>query len=158
MLPHYTWNPLEDGVTHCNCYSKGRTPLGRALSNFAKFPFIHPVHGHFASIEAFWYYIGTGCQHQELRSLFGYAAKDAGSRLEQVPMERFDEQIEEAIMMKVEQHPILLSTVINCIIPFTHYYVYGSGPYRVVDKTGESGYLLNALARIKEKYPKKELR
>lgn len=31
-------NPEEDGITHINIYSKGKTDLGRMLSNFAKFP------------------------------------------------------------------------------------------------------------------------
>jgi len=33
-------NPEEDGITHINIYSKGKTDLGRMLSNFAKLPFI----------------------------------------------------------------------------------------------------------------------
>lgn len=31
-------NPLEDGITHINVYSKGATELGRLLTNFAHTP------------------------------------------------------------------------------------------------------------------------
>lgn len=36
------YSPIDDGVTHINVYSKGRTKLGRDLSNFAAIGIIHP--------------------------------------------------------------------------------------------------------------------
>jgi len=43
---------MSDGVTHINIYSKGKTSLDRALSNFAHTP-IETVDGKFASIEGY---------------------------------------------------------------------------------------------------------
>jgi hypothetical protein len=158
MLSHNTWDPLKDGIDHCNAYSRARTPLGRALSNFANIGFVHPTYGTFASVEGFWYFLATGCKHQDLHRLYGVAAKRYGQSLPEVPMELFDEQIEEAIMMKIEQNPNLLGAVLGCNLPVTHYYVYGTTtPLRIVDKTGESSYLTNAIQRIKEKYPQRPL-
>jgi len=49
-----------DGVTHINIYSKGKTKLGRLLTNFAHTPFTHAEYGQFASVEGFWYWIRDG--------------------------------------------------------------------------------------------------
>jgi hypothetical protein len=50
------WIPEEDGVTHINIYSKGKTELGRWLTNFSYSPFNHPEYGKFLSMEGFWYW------------------------------------------------------------------------------------------------------
>lgn len=47
--PEPKFHPKTDGVDHINIYSRGRTPLGQALSNFAHTPFEHPKDGKFAS-------------------------------------------------------------------------------------------------------------
>lgn len=54
------WNPDEDGVTHINIYSKGKTELGRWLTNFSYSPFNHPEYGKFLSMEGFWCWVSTG--------------------------------------------------------------------------------------------------
>lgn len=33
------FNPLEDGITHINAYSKSKQEVGRAISNFAYAPY-----------------------------------------------------------------------------------------------------------------------
>ncbi|HWT40905.1 MAG TPA: hypothetical protein VN081_06615 [Dongiaceae bacterium] len=151
-------DPHKDGLDHVNAWSKGRTPLGRALSNFAPIGFMHPHYGHFASIEGFWYFLGTGCQHEDLRRLHGYAAKQQGCLYEQVPIENFDGLIEDAVVFKIEQHPNLLSAVLHNTLPVYHYYVYGENPYRIVNKTDQIDFLTNAIQRLREKYPTKDLR
>ena len=51
--------PEDDGRTHVNVYSRGRTSLGRDLSNFAHLPF--ELDGlAFASVEGFWFWLVTG--------------------------------------------------------------------------------------------------
>ncbi len=69
----------EDGITHINIYSKGKTELGRLMSNFALSPFSVPQHGEFKSIEGYWYWLSTG--DESLRDLYGYEAKKAGRKL-----------------------------------------------------------------------------
>ena len=49
--------PQNDGITHINVYSKGKTTLGRWLTNFAHTP-IDTIDGHFESIEGYWYWLG----------------------------------------------------------------------------------------------------
>jgi hypothetical protein len=70
-----------DGLTHINIYSQAKTALGRALSNFND-NWITTLDGDFASIEAYWYWLG--CQHPDkelLRPLHGAEAKRVGRDL-----------------------------------------------------------------------------
>lgn len=68
-------DPNEDGISHINVYSKGRTGIGRFLSNFTFYP-IHTVDGEFHSIEGYWYWLT--CRDDRLRYLHGYEAKKLG--------------------------------------------------------------------------------
>jgi hypothetical protein len=43
----------DDGITHINIYSKGKTELGRWLSNFTYHP-IETEDGKFDSVEGYW--------------------------------------------------------------------------------------------------------
>ena len=52
----YKFNPMQDGITHINIYTQGKTQLGRALSNLFDCEFTVPGYGDFKSLEGFWYY------------------------------------------------------------------------------------------------------
>lgn len=134
------FNVEEDGITHINIYSKGKTELGRLLSNFAHTPFKHPKYGHFSSVEGFWYWISTGKVNDTLRSIYGYQAKKAGLAVRetnakngiQVEVENFQGEIKKAILCKIEQNDRLKNMLKNCDLPLTHYYVWGeAGNQRV---------------------------
>ena len=53
------FQPNEDGITHINICSKGKTELGRLLSNFAHTPFWLQGAGRFESVEGYWFWLGT---------------------------------------------------------------------------------------------------
>ncbi len=128
------YDPKDDGVTHINIYSKGKTELGRLLSNFGHTPFKHPDYGFFSSIEAFWYWLSLGKSNDNLRSLYGYQAKKEGAAL-RVALEKqgnkpphidnFKAEIKKAILCKIEQNERLSSLLKNSTLPLTHYYVWG---------------------------------
>jgi hypothetical protein len=118
--------PIADGITHINVYSKGKTKLGRALTNFSNIEFVHPQHGKFASVEGFWYWLGTGKTHDQLRTLYGYEAKEIGRKLPKVDVCNFEQQIKAAIFYKVEQNPGLWNALKESELPFSHYYFYGT--------------------------------
>lgn len=128
--------PTDDGVTHINIYSKGRTTLGQWLSAFSRFPFRHPEYGHFASMEAYWYWHSTGKAHDHLRKLHGVSAKNAGSKLLKVMTDReeFQEIICQGISYKIFQNPDLKESLRQSTLPFLHYYVYGGKGEVVVNK------------------------
>lgn len=123
----YMWEPSEDGITHINIYSKGATDLGRWLTNFAHVPFTHPTYGEFNSIEALWYYASTGFQHEELRSLSGFKAKEAGKKHAKVEIDpdKFISIIKTGIRAKLIGNPKMLGALIDTTVPLAHYYVYG---------------------------------
>ena len=122
----YHFHPKGDGVDHINIYSKGKTPLGRWLTNFALAPFELDDHGIFESVEGYWYWLKTGKQHEALRLLFGVEAKRAGKSFTRVEYEGdFDADIKRAIRAKLLQHPKMLNSLIDSTLPLTHYYVYG---------------------------------
>lgn len=115
-----------DGIDHINVYSKGKTDLGRWLSNFAESPFEHPCHGHFQSVEGYWYWLKTGQRHDSLRLLSGCHAKRKGRSYSTIHCDDFKYYIEIALYSKVIQHPEWHEPIRNSTLPFTHYYVYGN--------------------------------
>lgn len=118
-------HPSLDGVQHINVWSRGVTQLGRNLSNFAHTPFTHPAYGPFESMEAYWYWIATGMQHDSLRGLWGIAAKRVGKVLERVPVENFEALICEGLYYKTIQTPTLCQQMVFSELPFYHYYWFG---------------------------------
>lgn len=131
-------NHSLDGIDHINIYSKGKTTLGRDLSNFAHTPFTHPEYGSFESIEGFWFWLKcflfNGVDHEELRSLYGYNAKAKGSELfvkiEKInheEYEEFKEKIIGALKIKLRTHRNILNSLVGTTLPLKHYYVFNDG-------------------------------
>ena len=127
----YKFNPMQDGTTHINIYTQGKTQLGRALSNLFDCEFTVPGYGDFKSLEGFWYYYLTGCKHEELKSLGGFAAKNFGRKF---PFDRIDEEstgpvgeqrevILEAIRCKLRQNKWICKLLKESELPLAHYYV-----------------------------------
>jgi hypothetical protein len=117
----------EDGRTHINVYSNGKTELGRFLSNFSYSPII-TEDGKFESIEGYWYWIG--CKHPNrdlLRSAYGASAKSLGRNLgspDWISSEVFKDKIKKAIQIKLESNPQKFSELKSSKLPLAHYYVY----------------------------------
>ena len=127
-------DPNKDGVDHINIYSKGRTELGRLLTNFALLP-IKTEDGLFASMEGWWYWqLGKDLEREQLRTLWGAAAKYAGRDLK-IPdwpdplfLEGFKVKYAQAFRAKLEQHPRLAEMLKNSHLPLQHYYTFGHPP------------------------------
>ena len=122
---------MEDGVDHINIYSKGKTELGRMLSNFYKSEFEYKPYGKFQSVEGFWYYYLTGCKHDYLKGLYGFKAKQEGQKLRDDRQDKDGltatdvEILLEAIRCKLRQNRRILKLLIQSSLPFKHYYCYG---------------------------------
>lgn len=119
--------PENDGIDHINVYSKGKTELGRFLSNFAHAS-INTEDGYFQSIEGYWYWLGTDNPKREgLRILYGYPAKKLGRELrakDWQETQEFKNKILKAIRIKITKNPEMRDLLINNTFPLTHYYVY----------------------------------
>ena len=114
----------DDGQTHINVYSKGRTELGRWMSNFAHEP-IDTEDGSFASIEGYWYWLGT--RNEKLRTLHGFLAKKVGresNNTVSLPSPEFKIKIEKAIRIKADKRPDMIAKLKQCDLPLDHYYVF----------------------------------
>jgi hypothetical protein len=132
------YNPSEDGVTHINIYSKGKTDLGRLLSNFATLWVSHPEHGNWPSIEAFYYWYGTGKTHDIFRELSPYEVKKYGKNLPKVPVDDFQDQIRLMILFKIQYYSNIREALKQTALPFTHYYTYGNGlDVKIIEKDAD---------------------
>lgn len=112
-----------DGETHINCYGRGRTELGRLLTNFAHTPF--DLDGvRFASVEAWWYW--RECHDDRLLPLHGYAAKKFGRAV--TPRKRMNpptkSELKRVYHAKLDCNPQLKEMVRASTLPFDHYYEY----------------------------------
>lgn len=122
----------EDGKTHVNVYSKGKTGLGRFLSNFTRAP-IDTEDGHFDSIEGYWYWLSApinNIDRDKLRHASGWKAKKLGRELraqDWVDDPEFKRKICAAIKVKLETNPEWFDKLkrLKPHIKLDHYYVYG---------------------------------
>lgn len=139
----------KDGIDHINIYSKGKTELGRYLSNFTYSPFEHPIYGNFKSIEGFWYYNLTG--DEKLRELYGYEAKKHGqNQCKYVINGEWGvdrTQVKLAIIAKLTQsNPEMLEEFIYSDLPFKHYYNFGG---KIIEPK-EAQWLVNFFINLRE--------
>lgn len=119
----------NDGVTHINVYSYGRTTLGRFLSNFSLCP-IQTEDGKFNSIEGYWYWLS--CKSDRLRYAYGAQAKFLGRELggqDWCEEDEFRRKICQAIKIKLSTPQALdvfkkHKNILN--LRLEHYYVYGN--------------------------------
>jgi len=122
-------HPDKDGIEHINIYSKGKTELGRFLSNFTHTPINIEQYGSFESIEGLWYWLGT--RNNELRNLYGFMAKKVGRESKNtitLPSQEFQSIIKSAIRHKINSYPRMRQEFIASTLPFMHYYVFGNPP------------------------------
>ena len=115
----------NDGIDHINVYSRGKTKLGRWLSNFTEEP-IETEDGKFQSIEGYWYWIGTG--KDILRGVSGYEAKRIGRALtvkNKLPRKEFRRKIKKAFSLKLKANKAMLKKFMKSTLPLVHYYVEG---------------------------------
>jgi hypothetical protein len=118
------FKPEEDGITHINIYSKGKTELGIFLSNFA-FSEITTMDGNFASIEGYWYWLS--CRDDNLRDMYGWKAKDYGREFggrDWMDDSLFKLKIMAAITTKIAGNTKFIEQLKKSDLPFVHYYVY----------------------------------
>ena len=106
-----------------NVYSKSPDRLGRLLSNFAHTPFNGENGRVFASVEAWWYWYVTGCKHNHLMGLHGFAAKRAGKEHPRV-REVTPALLREAYRRKLRDNPQIADMLRQYDGEFEHYYVY----------------------------------
>ena len=142
-------DPKLDGIEHINIYSKGKTEIGRLLTNFAHTPFIHPEYGRFESVEGFWYWLRNGKQHEELRTMYGFKAKEYGKQFESIDCSTFQEDVKEVIRCKLRQNRKILQMLVDSILPLEHYYWYGDINNPKVYNLPQYKWIIDEIERIR---------
>jgi hypothetical protein len=147
------WHPKYETIDHINIYSKSKSPLGRALSNFFYSAFVHPDFGVFKSVEGFYYYLLTGEIHEELKDLHGLAAKRFGESKTVLTKinKQFKLRMQEAICYKIISNDYIQNLLVESDLPLTHYYYYGerSENPKVYDMSKEHAYMVHAIEEIR---------
>lgn len=130
MLEKFEIHPLNDGKDHINMYTKGKTELGRLLTNLAHTPF-QIEDGHFESVEGYWYWLLSDKKADEMKKLYGFEAKELGKKLKKEGLllkssedDEFKEKIKYAIREKLKQNPNVLVKLLQTTLPLKHYYYY----------------------------------
>lgn len=153
--------PLADGHTHINIYSRGRTELGRFLSNFTEHEYNHYNYGKFASIEAFWHWrhlYGSEAPEEELdrlRVLSGNMALVQGRALRQKyeahlrAYEYFEIDICNAIGQKILDVPRMRRKLCRSSLPFKHYYWYGDNIHAAKTRDGGCAWMVKHIEVIR---------
>lgn len=111
----------DDGKTHINAYSRGRTALGQFLSNFARH-YIETPDGAFMSVEGYWYWLSSHCD--DLRGMSDYYAKQYGESHPKIFHDPdFNANILKAIDYKIKTMPEeLAKEFFASRLPIVHYY------------------------------------
>lgn len=145
-----TYDPSLDGVDHINIYSKGKTQLGRLLTNFAEVPINHESYGHFRTLEGFWQWLKTGKKHDIFRNINASQAKKMGR---EYPMEmpiNFKQEFKKALLTKIESNIDLTEMLKESVLPFTHYYYYGDVTNCKVVNVENCNWLLEYITLIRD--------
>lgn len=142
------FNPIEDGITHINVYTKSNTDLGRKLTNlYSYYPKIELDLGKYLTLEGYWYTLKINSLNtsnidytkelEELKSLNGFYAKKLGTSIVKELMDKnmksdddyitdeFKTRFKIALLKKIETVPNLKEDLKNCTLPLAHYYYYG---------------------------------
>ena len=140
-------NPVEDGLTHINIYSRSNDHLGRMLSHFYYSPFNHPVFGPFNCMEGLWHWVKSQERDDKLRGMTGWKAKEHGKLMTKRYLKNFQEIIMAANFYKIEQNPLLKELMINSNLPFEHYYIHG--PAKLVIMPDSCEWLIKGFEQIR---------
>ncbi|EPP7234043.1 hypothetical protein ACTOJ1_000959 [Shigella flexneri] len=157
-------DPLLEGITHINVYTKSKFTIGKGLSNLANIGF-NIDDQHFQSLEGFWYWNITGKQYESFKNMTGFEAKkkglvlcEEGRSVTNSDDPVFQEEIKRAIRTKIKQNPELLTELIKSTLPLKHYY-YHQGTknilsFKITDKS-KYQWQLDEMERIRELCQKK---
>lgn len=142
------YNPADDGITHINVYSNGKTELGRKLSHFNHAPW-DTADDRFDCFEGWWFWQLAGASgnqmslfgtpdREKLRTMTGREAKKYGTEIvgpkrdwpDSVNLPWFQAKYKDAAKAKLQQHPDLAQQLETSSLPLVHYYV-------VAERNGE---------------------
>lgn len=139
----------QDGINHINIYSKGKTNLGKRLTNMHHFTFRYD-NIEFISVEQAWHFYKF-CGYPEIANKvlqfknsfeclkFARDNKQEDSA-EHVQTPIFQQLMKDVIRTRIECDIELQNMLRNSWLPFEHYYVYGD---KIQDQRNKYEWLLD---------------
>lgn len=159
--------PLKDGITHINVYTKGKTELGRMLSNLYNSPTTIVFQNDsltFKSLEGYWYFLVYYFYSKEKDFSFcsysGFEAKQQGQKIVKenkietrliTTTEDFLNLFKESLKLKVKQNKKILTLLTYSELPFFHYYFYGTEENPKIIYKDEYNWILDIFDEIRIK-------
>lgn len=116
----------QEGKSHINMRNTSTSEVGQLLAMEAPNRFVHPVFGHFDSLEAYWFYIRGGCQESDLRYRDdGYARRSFSARNKMTEkIYNFHDIIGEGVYHMLNQMPKdKLKLILDNKLPLDIYHV-----------------------------------
>lgn len=102
------FDPNDDGVSHINIYTKGRTKLGRLLSHMSDLH-VEIDNEHFHCLEGYWHFLRTGSIHTRFKILNGFEAKRYAKTVPTVWNKDFRTEFLKGIALRLEQNSVLIN-------------------------------------------------
>lgn len=157
-------DPLLEGITHLNVYTKSKFKIGRALSNMSNFPVLLKE-GKFNTLEGYWYWRMTGRTEYFFKFCSGYEAKKKGQqilknreRAVEEDNEDFREDFKLALRERFKQNKDLLLDLVKTNLPLKHYYFHQGTKnvlsFKIIDKSAHD-WTLKEIERVREACHKK---
>lgn len=115
----------QDGKSHVNIFTRGKTKLGRDLSNFHECNIEHPFYGRFRTLEGLWHFLKTGCKDDMYRLLNGHDARKRGQAAESTHYPLFTKMFKLGMVEKLAKNKDLQKALMDNNLPLVHYYTYG---------------------------------
>ena len=143
-----TINFLQDSTNHINISSRGRTFLGRFLSQ-NKRCYLSLPEGVFQSVGGYWYYLTTKEKDLRLFEVNGWETELLAAQLqplprkEQLPTSELQAKIKKALDIKIKWSEYWQEEFTESTLPFLQYHLDANG--NVVDESTKYRWLLNHL-------------
>ena len=150
-----------DGIDHINIYSKGKTILGKQLSNMYYFSFNYDGLD-FNSVEQAWHYykfikINPNIANQiismnNIYEIKKYAKKYNNETSEYVQSNEFRNLIQKIIETRLHKDSKLCLILRNSVLPFKHYYTFGNeNSYKVINESIKYDWLIEIITNFRIK-------
>ena len=154
---------IEDGITHINMYSKGKTKLGRMLTNMSNIEFkviLNKKEVTFKSLEGYWYFlqiyfltkkinydfVDIDCFEAKIKGKEILANIDRGMTEE--TYERFKGYIIKGLQSKLKKNSEIYTLISENNLKFAHYYYYGNGEF--TQTLPQYNWIVEAVEKISE--------
>lgn len=132
-LGKVTISKTQNGLAHFNINLESKQEFTRLLHPAWRFPFTHPVYGTFQCLDAFRWYLQSGCTQEIFREKYGHAMAQHGRARKRESIQDEVGVLSEAFKLQLAQNSRLKEAFDEAVEktveegkPITFYSVYGN--------------------------------